>query len=72
MLLELASQLNLARNEDGSMPGEPLGFLEGFIWFAVVPIGISLFVWVAVIAQENWKKSKTNRTKQDVITRINE
>jgi hypothetical protein len=54
------------------MPGEPLGFLEGFIWFAVVPIGISLFVWVAVVAQENWKKSKTNRTKQDVITRINE
>lgn len=76
MLLELSTQLNralnMALNEDGAMPGEPLGFLEGFIWFVVAPVGFSLFVWVAVVAQENWKKSKSTRRKQDVITRINE
>ena len=75
MFLELATNINpalkLALNEDGAMPGEPMGFLEGFVWFVVVPVGFSLFVWVAVVAQENWKKSKTNRGKQDVITRIN-
>lgn len=72
MFLQLATDLTLALNEDGSMPGEPMGFLEGFVWFVVVPVGISLFVWVSVVAQENWKKAKSNRTKQDVITRINE
>ncbi|MBU3645195.1 MAG: hypothetical protein FGM49_00090 [Candidatus Nanopelagicaceae bacterium] len=72
MFLQLATDLTLALNEDGSMPGEPMGFLEGFVWFVVVPVGISLFVWVSVVAQENWKRAKSNRTKQDVITRINE
>ena len=72
MYLQLATDLTLALNEDGSMPGEPMGFLEGFVWFVVVPVGISLFVWVSVVAQENWKRAKSNRTKQDVITRINE
>jgi len=72
MFLQLATDLTLALNEDGSMPGEPMGFLEGFVWFVVVPVGISLFVWVSVVAQENWKRAKSNSTKQDVITRINE
>ncbi len=72
MFLQLATDLTLALNEDGSMPGEPMGFLEGFVWFVVAPVGISLFVWVSVVAQENWKRAKSNRTKQDVITRINE
>jgi hypothetical protein len=63
--------LELALNEDGSLPGEPLPFLEGFIWFFVTPVSIFLFVWVLVVAQENIKKSRS-RTKQDVITRINE
>jgi len=73
----MASTLQLALNEDGSMPGEPLGFLECFIWFVVVPVGISLFIWVAVVAQENLKRARQNRggqghSRQDVITRINE
>jgi hypothetical protein len=77
MFIQLASNLQLALNEDGSMPGEPLPFLEGFIWFVVVPVAITLFVWVAVVAQENLKRSRQNRAgqaqaKQDVITRINE
>lgn len=72
MLLKLSADLQIALNEDGSMPGEPLPFLDGVLWFVVAPVGISLFVWVAVIVQENLKKSKQNRTKQDLITRINE
>ena len=64
--------IKLALNEDGSMPGEPLGFLEGFIWFFVTPVSIVLFIWVAVVALENVKKAKKSRVKQDLITRINE
>lgn len=64
--------IKLALNEDGSMPGEPLGFLEGIIWFFVTPVSIVLFIWVAVVALENVKKAKKNRVKQDFITRINE
>ena len=62
----------LALNEDGSLPGEPLPFFEGFLWFFVAPAVIFLAVWVLVVAAENVKKSKRNRHKQDVITRINE
>jgi hypothetical protein len=54
-----------------------MGFLQGFIWFVVVPVSISLFIWVAVVAQENLKRARQNRSgqghaRQDVITRINE
>lgn len=68
----LDSAIKLALNEDGSMPGEPLGFFEGIIWFFVAPVSIVLFIWVAVVALENVKKSKKNRVKQELITRINE
>lgn len=70
MFLDIA--VKLALNEDGSMPGEPLGFLEGIIWFFVVPVSVVLFIWVAVVALENVKKSKRERVKQNLITRINE
>ena len=66
------STIKLTLNEDGSMPGEPLGFLEGFTWFFIAPVSIVLFIWVTVVALENVKKSKKNRIKQDLITRINE
>ena len=66
------SAIKLALNEDGSMPGEPLGFLEGFTWFFIAPVSIVLFIWVTVVALENVKKSKKNRIRQDLITRINE
>ena len=68
----LDSAIKLALNEDGSMPGEPLGFLGGFTWFFIAPVSIVLFIWVTVVALENVKKSKKNRIKQDLITRINE
>ncbi len=64
--------IKLALNEDGSMPGEPLGFLEGFIWFFVAPVSIVLFIWLAVVSLENVKKAKKSRVKQDLITQINE
>ena len=64
--------IKLALNEDGSMPGEPLGFLEGFLWFFVAPVSIVLFIWVSVVALENVNKAKKNRVKQDLITRIDE
>ena len=38
------NSIKLALNEDGSMPGEPLSFLEGFIWFFVAPVSIVLFI----------------------------
>ena len=44
------NSIKLALNEDGSMPGEPLGFLEGFIWFFIAPVSIVLFIWLAVVA----------------------
>ncbi|MFM8384200.1 MAG: hypothetical protein ACKN96_04380 [Actinomycetota bacterium] len=62
----------LALNEDGSLPGDPLPFLESFLWFFVAPTAIFLAVWVLVVAFENLKKSKRNRYEDDVITRINE
>jgi hypothetical protein len=64
--------MNLALNEDGSLPGEPLPFLDAIIWFLVTPVGIFLAVWLLVVASENLKRSRQNRTNQDVITRINE
>ena len=66
------NSIKLALNEDGSMPGEPLSFLEGFIWFFIAPVSIVLFIWLAVVALENVKKAKKSRVKQDLITRINE
>ena len=68
----LDSAIKLALNEDGSLPGEPLCFLEGFTWFFIAPVSIVLSIWVTVVALENVKKSKENRIKQDLITRINE
>ena len=61
----------LALNEDGSMPGEPPPFIEALTWFFIAPVGIFLIVWLLVVAAEN-VKSKKNRVKQDVLTRINE
>ena len=64
--------MNLFLNEDGSMPGEPLPFLEAFIWFFVVPVGIFLAVWLFVVASENLKKARTKKYKEEVLTYISE
>jgi len=65
--------INLAiKKEDGSMPGERFTFLEGFLWYFVTPVSITLFIWLVVVALENVKKNKANRAPSDVITRIGE
>jgi hypothetical protein len=64
--------IRLFLNEDGSMPGEPLSFLSGVLWFFITPVGIFLLVIVLVLAQESAKKSRKKRAHQDLITRINE
>jgi hypothetical protein len=64
--------MNLFLNEDGSMPGEPLPFLEAFIWFFVAPVGIFLAVWLFVVASENLKKARAKKYKEEVLTYISE
>ena len=64
--------MNLFLNEDGSMPGEPLPFLEAFIWFFVAPVGIFLAVWLFVVASENLKKARTKKYKEELLTYISE
>ncbi len=64
--------MNLFLNEDGSMPGEPLPFLEAFIWFFVVPVAIFLAVWLFVVASENLKKARAKKYKEEVLTYISE
>jgi len=54
------------------MPGESLPFLQGVIWFFVIPVGIVLVITVLVLAQEKAKKSQKKRLNQDLISRINE
>mgnify|MGYP006283570211 FL=1 len=54
------------------MPGEPLPFLEAFIWFFVAPVGIFLAVWLFVVASENLKKARTKKYKEEVLTYISE
>lgn len=63
--------MNLALNEDGSLPGDPLPFIEAITWFFIAPVGIFLMVWLLVVTAEN-VKAKKKRVKQDVLTRINE
>jgi hypothetical protein len=54
------------------MPGEPLQFLEAFIWFFVAPVGIFLAVWLLVVASENLKKARAKKYKEEVLTYISE
>ena len=64
--------MNLALNEDGSLPGDPLPFLHAFTWFFLIPIGIFALVWLLVVAGENLKKARVRKTKQELLTQIPE
>jgi large-conductance mechanosensitive channel len=64
--------MNLALSEDGSLPGEPLPFLDAVIWFFVLPVSIFLIVWLLVVAGENMKKSKMRKAKPELLTQIPE
>lgn len=64
--------MNLALSEDGSLPGEPLPFLDAVIWFFVLPVSIFLIVWLLVVAGENMKKSRMRKAKPELLTQIPE
>jgi hypothetical protein len=60
------------RQEDGSLPGEPLPLLEGLIWFVIAPVAISALIWILVSVFETSEKKEvsTKEAKRDVLTSI--
>lgn len=60
------------RQEDGSLPGEPLPLLEGLIWFLFIPVAISALTWILVsIFDKSEKKDVASpRAKKDILTSI--
>lgn len=66
------------RQEDGSLPGEPLALVEGLIWFLIAPVLISGLVWVLVSGshrryaspQAKARKDSTTSEKRDLLTSI--
>jgi hypothetical protein len=60
------------RQEDGSLPGEPLPVLEGLIWFLFIPVAISALVWilVSVFDKSEKKEVAAPTTKRDILTSI--
>lgn len=64
--------MNLALSEDGSLPGDPLPFLDAVVWFFIIPVAIFLVVWLLVIASENLHKSKQRKAKPELLTQIPE
>ena len=60
------------RQEDGSLPGEPLPLLEGLIWFLFIPLGISALVWIlGTVFEESGKKELASKdAKRDILTSI--
>ena len=60
------------RQEDGSLPGEPLPLLEGLIWFLFIPVAISALVWILVSVYDKSEKKEvaTKEPKRDILTSI--
>ena len=64
-MLLIAGVLNRITQEDGSLPGEPLGTFLGIVYFLVIPT--ALFVVIsAVVALSTVDRKKKNST----LTRI--
>ena len=57
--------LNRITQEDGSLPGEPLGTFLGIVYFLVIPtlmfIAISVFVALATVDRRKNKSSSLTR-----------
>ncbi len=57
--------LNRINQEDGSLPGEPLGIFLGIVYFLVIPtvmfIVISVFVSLATVDRRKNKSSSLTR-----------
>ena len=78
LALPLISSASGIRQEDGSMPGEPLPLLDGLLWFLVAPLLVSGLVWIFVSASHNRyaspeakaRKGNKNQGKRDILTSI--
>ncbi len=73
LLISVLSMRPLAvRQEDGSLPGEPLPLLEGLIWFLFIPVAISALVWILVSVYDKSEKKEvaTKAPKRDILTSI--
>ena len=60
------SVLNRITQEDGSLPGEPLGTFLGIVYFIVIPT--ALFVLISVVVAFSTIDRKKN--KNSTLTRI--
>jgi hypothetical protein len=58
--------LNRITQEDGSLPGEPLGTFLGIVYFLVIPT--ALFVLISVVVAFSTVDRKKN--KSSTLTRI--
>ena len=58
--------LNRITQEDGSLPGEPLGTFLGIVYFLVIPT--ALFVVISVVVAFSTVDRKKN--KSSTLTRI--
>ena len=58
--------LNRVTQEDGSLPGEPLGTFLGIVYFIVIPT--ALFVLISVVVAFSTIDRKKN--KSSTLTRI--
>ena len=58
--------LNRITQEDGSLPGEPLGTFLGIVYFLVIPT--ALFIVISVVVAFSTVNRKKN--KSSILTRI--
>lgn len=60
------------RQEDGSLPGDPLPLVDGLIWFLFIPVGISALVWilVSVFDKSESKAVAAPVAKRNILTSI--
>jgi len=73
LLISVLSLRPLAvRQEDGSLPGEPLPLLDGLIWFLFIPVAISALVWILVSVYDKSEKKEVaqKEPKRDILTSI--
>jgi hypothetical protein len=73
LLISVLAMRPLAvRQEDGSLPGEPLPLLEGLIWFLFIPVAISALVWILVSVYDKSEKKEVapKEPKRDILTSI--
>lgn len=70
--MSLLVSILAVRQEDGSLPGEPLPLLEGLIWFLFIPVAISALVWilVSVFDKSEKKEVASPQEKRDILTSI--